>query len=278
MGARRNQTESAPLPFDPELLDRNSFVPLYYQLQEVLKELIESGRWGPGDALPSEPDLARSLGVSRAVVRRALAILADDRQIERIRGRGTFVAEPKLDYRTGGLTRLLIAARDPSLRIDLLERRLVRPEHSIRERLAADADAEIIKFVTLWSIRGVPMVISSSFFIRSAVDWLEDATTVGSPLPPKIVLGDHDIKLTGSDSAIETSQCGKFEADCFDIPVRSPVFLVLCTEFRAARSGSVPLEVARVEYRGDRIQFRLDLAAGVTSGGLEATITVDPAA
>src|SRR5438067_10879152 len=62
-------------------LDRRSFVPLYYQLQEVLKEQIESGKWQPGDAMPSEPELAQALGVSRVVVRQALAILEDDHQI-----------------------------------------------------------------------------------------------------------------------------------------------------------------------------------------------------
>jgi hypothetical protein len=39
----------------------------------------------------------------------------------------------------------------------------------------------------------------------------------------------------------------------------------------------VPFEVARVEYRGDRLQFRLDLSSGQTSGNLEATMTVDAA-
>ena len=70
----------------PSRLDRMSFVPLYYQLQEILKEEIESGLWQPGDRLPSEPTLARRFGVSRVVVRQALAILEDDRQISRVRG------------------------------------------------------------------------------------------------------------------------------------------------------------------------------------------------
>src|SRR3712207_9202739 len=105
---RRGRASGRNAP-NGDALDRSSFVPLYYQLQEVLKERIESGTWAPGDALPSEPELARRYGVSRVVVRQALAILEDDRQIVRIQGRGTFVAEPKLDTRAGGLARLLVA-------------------------------------------------------------------------------------------------------------------------------------------------------------------------
>ncbi|MBO0874323.1 MAG: GntR family transcriptional regulator, partial [Pseudonocardia sp.] len=60
---------------------------MYYQLQETLKEQIESGVWAPGDMIPSEPELARRYSVSRAVVRQALAILEDDHQLVRVRGR-----------------------------------------------------------------------------------------------------------------------------------------------------------------------------------------------
>ena len=106
---------------DSEALDRSSFVPLYYQLQELIKEQIESGGWKPGDRLPSEPELARRYAVSRVVVRQALAILRDDGQIVRMQGRGTFVAEPKLDARAGGLARLLAAPRPPEVAIEVLE-------------------------------------------------------------------------------------------------------------------------------------------------------------
>lgn len=263
---------------DSDLLDRASFVPLYYQLQEVLKERIESGDWSPGDALPSEPELARSLGVSRAVVRRALSILEDDRQIERVRGRGTFVAEPKMDYRAGGLSRLLESPRDSLLEIRVLDRRVVRAERSIRERLALGSDAEIFRLTAVLSVRGLPMAITSSFFSRAEVGWLESATEVGQPLAPDQVLSDHGIELAHSEVAIETSQCGQFEADCFGIPERAAVFLVLCQEFRVTARGAVPFEVARVEYRGDRLQFRLDLSSGQVSGNLEATMTVDATA
>ncbi len=262
---------------DPGLLDRTSFVPLYYQLQEVLKERIESGVWNPGDALPSEPDLARSLGVSRAVVRRALAILEDDRQIDRIRGRGTFVAEPKLDFRAGGLSRMLATPRDAFLEIKLLDRRVVRAERSIRERLALDGSEEILRLTTLMSLSGVPIAISSSFFARADVGWLEEAVEVGEVLDSRILLSDHGVELAHSDVSIETSQCGQFEADCFGIPERSAVFLVLSQEFRTTPGGPTPFEVARVEYRGDRLQFRLDLSSGQESGSLEATMTVDSA-
>jgi GntR family transcriptional regulator len=254
---------------DSEALDRSSFVPLYYQLQELVKEQIESGAWGPGDRLPTEPELARRNAVSRVVVRQALAILQDDGQIVRVQGRGTFVAEPKLDARAGGLARLLATPRPPDVTIDVLEAGTPPVEPSIRGGLRVGDRERVLRLTTALSVRGIPLAITYSFFRAEDVGWLEDAVSVGRPLPRELVLADHGIELTGSSLSIETSQCGQFEADFFGIPHRSAVFLVLSTELSRIGDRVVPFEVARVEYRGDMLQLRLEVS-GEAPGALEA--------
>jgi GntR family transcriptional regulator len=242
-------------------LDRTSFVPLYYQLQEVLKEQIESGVWAPGEALPSEPELARRFGISRVVVRQALAILQDDRQIDRVKGRGTFVAQPKLDARAGGLSRLLLSPRPPDVVIQTLDVRPAHVEDSIRRELGAAPEEDVLRVTTCLSLRAVPLSISYSFFRRAEVGWLEEAVHAGRTVSGDLVLSDHGIELAHARLAVETSQCGQFEADRFGIPHRAAVFLAVCTEYRRDDSGTRPFEVARVEYRGDLLRFRLEVSA-----------------
>jgi GntR family transcriptional regulator len=254
---------------DSEALDRSSFVPLYYQLQELIKEQIESGGWKPGDRLASEAELARRYAISRVVVRQALAILQDDGQIVRVQGRGTFVAEPKLDARAGGLARLLATPRAPDVAIEVLEAGTPPVEPSIRSGLGVDESERVLRLTTGLSVRGIPLAITYSFFRAADVPWLEEAVRVGRPLPRELVLADYGIELGGSSLSIETSQCGQFEADRFGIPHRSAVFLVLSTELRRAASGTVPFEVARVEYRGDLLQLRLEVS-GDAPGAIEA--------
>ncbi len=236
-------------------------MPLYYQLQEVLKEQIESGAWAAGDLLPSEPELARSFGVSRAVVRQALAILEDDHQIVRIQGRGTFVSQPKLKHRAGGLSRLLVSARESSAAIQILDKRVAAGGRGIRSSLRVAPDEELLRITSMLSLSGLPLAITYSFFRRSEVAWLAEAAQVGRNLGSKLVLDDHGVELGHSDVSIEATQCGQFEADRFKIPHRSAVFLVLCTEHRVVDGESRPFEVARVEYRGDLLQFQLQLPA-----------------
>ena len=208
---------------DSEALDRSSFVPLYYQLQELVKEQIESGGWRPGDRLPSEPELARRYAVSRVVVRQALAILQDDGQIVRVQGRGTFVAEPKLDARAGGLARLLATPRPPDVTIDVLEAGTppvepVDPKRAQGRRPGARAQADHRSVRPGDPARDHVLVLPCHGCGLAGGRRAASAALV----PRELVLADHGIELAGSSLSIETSQCGQFEADFFGIRIALP--------------------------------------------------------
>src|ERR1022692_2350432 len=78
-------------------LDKDLPVPLYHQLQSVLKAEIESRRWRADEQLPNETKIAELFGVSKITVRQALQKLAELGYIRREQGRGTFVCRRKFD-------------------------------------------------------------------------------------------------------------------------------------------------------------------------------------
>ncbi|WP_339289092.1 GntR family transcriptional regulator [Paenibacillus sp. FSL E2-0201] len=67
--------------------------PLYINVYDELLLQISKGEYLAGSQLPSEPDLARKLGVSRATLRQALVLLQDDGLVRNVRGKGNFVLE-----------------------------------------------------------------------------------------------------------------------------------------------------------------------------------------
>lgn len=81
------------------VIDRNSPVPLYYQLKQQM-EKIEKGEWKPGDSVPTEQELQQSYNLSRTTVRQALAemVMVMEGRLIRQRGRGTYVAQPKFQH------------------------------------------------------------------------------------------------------------------------------------------------------------------------------------
>ena len=70
------------------------FTPIYYRIQEALRQRIAGGALAPGDRLPSETELARDYRTTRVTVRHALSRLVFEGLIKREAGRGTFVADP----------------------------------------------------------------------------------------------------------------------------------------------------------------------------------------
>src|SRR5215470_19050438 len=92
-------------------------IPLYYQLENILREKIMSGVFASGARLPTESELIRQYGVGRITVRHALEALVKDGLIERRRRRGTFVTERKSKRRefeersdlTGSLDEIIAA-------------------------------------------------------------------------------------------------------------------------------------------------------------------------
>jgi GntR family transcriptional regulator len=75
------------------MLTREKGVPLYYQLDTILRKKILSGEIAPGAPFPTEDLLVQQYNISRITVRQALASLEKDRLIIRKQGKGTFVAE-----------------------------------------------------------------------------------------------------------------------------------------------------------------------------------------
>ena len=79
-----------------------TFSPLYRQIKDLLIRSLEAGEWGPGDAIPSEGELASRFNVSQGTVRKAIDEMASENLLVRRQGKGTFVAthdDPRSFYR-----------------------------------------------------------------------------------------------------------------------------------------------------------------------------------
>jgi GntR family transcriptional regulator len=119
----------------PVAIDRNSPVPLYFQVSEQVARAIRTGALRPGDALENEVDLADRLGMSRPTIRRSMADLVDRGLVVRRRGVGTTVAPGAL-RRKGDLTSLFDDLAGSGLSP---ETQVLRLAHGEVDRRAAQA-------------------------------------------------------------------------------------------------------------------------------------------
>ncbi len=140
----------------------SSRIPLYYQLENVLREKITSGVFEAGDKLPTENALIDEYGVSRITVRQALQALSEDGLIERKQGRGTLVAARKSRKKrftgtihlTGSLDELIEMGMDTPVKV--LEMNRVEADQHEAESLEIKVGTPIYRLKRLRLNEGKP--------------------------------------------------------------------------------------------------------------------------
>jgi GntR family transcriptional regulator len=85
-------------------LKRESPVPLYHQLKEILRAKITAGEFDGDGPFPSERELVERYKISRMTVRRALSELVNEGFLIREQGRGSFVVRPRVQEQLRHLT------------------------------------------------------------------------------------------------------------------------------------------------------------------------------
>lgn len=140
--------------------------PLWKSIAESLRADLSSGRYGPGDKLPTEAQLSARFDVNRHTVRRALAELADAGQVEPRRGSGVYVAERQTDYPVGRRTRfhkgIAAAGRDGEKRFLGVDTRAADREEAAALDLAHGAPVHVVYGLLLAD--GKPIGLFQSVF------------------------------------------------------------------------------------------------------------------
>jgi GntR family transcriptional regulator len=235
------------------VLDRQSVVPLYCQIQRFLLEQIHSGVFKPGDPILSEPEISTRMRVSRMTVRQALKSLCNQGILYSQRGKGTFVSENKLEKNFRNVLSFSQEMRNsgarPSSRV--LSFGIVQAKDGIGKALRIKAKERIISLRRLRLADGIPMAIEWSHIpVHFCADLLETFDPRTS-LYEK--LADHyGIHIALTEEVAEAALANIEEARLLKIRQGSPVFHFVRTSF--LREGK-PLEYVNSTYRGDRYRI-----------------------
>jgi GntR family transcriptional regulator len=167
-----SETE-APLPLDIRsdgeiggVIDKTSPVPFYYQLRQLLEQAISSGVLGENDKIPTEAALCERYDVSRTVVRQALSDLEHTGLVVRQKGRGTFVAAPKLsEFVAQTLTSLHedLSARGERLETTVLRLEVEPVSPHVARMLDLPDSEQIVLLERLRYLRGEPLVVTTAY-------------------------------------------------------------------------------------------------------------------
>ncbi|MBY3021745.1 histidine utilization repressor [Rhizobium leguminosarum] len=239
-------------------LAENDSTPLYAGVKQVILDRIQSGEWPPKYRVPSENELVVELGVSKMTANRALRELANEGELVRIQGVGSFVAERK-GY--SALFEVRNIAEEIAERghvheasVVVLAQEAASPE--VADALELPIGAAVFHSLIVHSENGVPVQIEDRFVHPEAAP--EYLAQDFSTLTPNAYL-TASAPLSGSEHVVEAAMPQAWECKLLTIMKTEPCLTIR----RRTWSAKQVVSTARLVYPGHR--YRLEARSGKMS-------------
>lgn len=263
-----------PTMFNTEI-DRESYVPFYIQVMDVLKEAIENGDFKPGDQLPGEPELCRLFDVSRTVIRQALKELEVEGLILREKGKGTFIAEPKIQE---GLFQELtgfyqdMTAKGHKLVSEVLKQEVVPAGKKVAAYLGIDPDAPVIQIDRLRFVDEEPIVLVTTYLPHALCPALLDADLRKRSLYA-FLEDEYGFIIERGHRMLEAVPANEYEAELLQVSKGAPLIMLNSVSFLG---DGTPIEFYHALHRGDRSRFEVELIRYRDQNDAEETLLQVP--
>lgn len=242
---------------EPRPLDRNSPIPLYFQIAENLKQAISDGTLKPGDRLDNELDLTERLGVSRPTVRQAIQRLVDQGLVVRRRGLGTVVVAPRI-LRSVALTSLYddlkANARGPATTVLAVTH--IEADDELAANLMLPAGAPVLCLDRLRLADGIPLALMHNYLPAGLLK--SDPADALEKTGLYELLRSQGIQLQAGEQVIGARKATAREAKMLQAPRGATVLTMTRTAFD---QGGTPVEHGRHAYLAERYSFRMPLVA-----------------
>lgn len=232
---------------------RNSAVPRYHQLKEILRERIRQGEWKPGDLIPSERELSETYGISRMTARQAVTDLVNDGVFYREQGKGTFVSQNRITQQllrlTGFTEDIRARGQRPSTRV--LSAAMIPADETAAERLQVPEGTMVCCLRRLRLADDEPLAIEVSLLNFKGCEGLVDEDLEHQSLY-QLLESKYGLSLAEAEQEIEAGLATGETAETLKIAVGSPVLFTRRTTY-AERNR--PIEYARSVYCGAKYTF-----------------------
>ncbi|MGL5809318.1 MAG: GntR family transcriptional regulator [Nocardioides sp.] len=226
----------------------------HVRVREYVRRLVAESE--AGSPAPSERELVRRFGVARMTVRQALDALVSEGLLERIPGKGTFVAEPR--SRIGLLTSFTddMAARGMQADGQTLIARTEQAGPGVARALDIAEGSPVLHWRRLRRADGAPMSIEDAYINEHMVPGLLQPTSM--PVSLYDALAQRGFRPTWAEDSVTADLAGQEEAGLLEIPTGHPVLRIA----RRALAGDAPVVVSRSVYRSDRFTLWVQLGDG----------------
>jgi GntR family transcriptional regulator len=236
-----------------------AFSPLYQQIKTLMTRGLQQGEWRPGEAIPSETELAVRFKVSQGTVRKAVDELAAENLLVRRQGKGTFVAthaEQKVQYRF--LRLMPDNGENGGAQRRFIDCRRLRAPADVARALNLKSGDSVVNIRRVLTFHAQPVVLDDiwlpgALFKGLTADRLSDYRgpmygLFESEFGVRMIRADEKIRAVAADAA---------SAELLAVDVGSPL---LSVERLSMTYDDKPVELRRGLYSTTQYHYRNQLS------------------
>jgi GntR family transcriptional regulator len=246
-------------------IDHSSIRPLYVQVKEELEQWIVSslhdGTLSPGDRLPSENELSERLDVSVITIKRSLDELRRQGLIQRIQGRGSFVAgKEKIVLSLRRLFSLTEFTKEQGMHparvtIEISE---TRASWAVARHLQLAPGERVAKLTRIRLMDKLPVAVETSYLTIALLPGFLNRYTDQIALY-ELLENEFGQEIVQAEDILEAVLINPFESQVLEVPVGSMGIILERTGYT---QEGMPLEYTKTVFRGDLCSFSIEYQKG----------------
>ena len=238
-------------------IDKDSPIPLYYQLKNIIRELIENEEIKANETVPTERELCEYHGISRMTANKAIASLVNEGLLYRERGKGTFIVKNKEKHQLQNLLSFTEDMRRRGIRIDtkIISFQRKVPTKKLQHDLQLSNQQDVFEITRLRNVDGEPYAIEVASIPTMLCETLT-ADMLDNNSLYEILETKFDLKFDYGQQTIEPVLVNDYESELLQVKQST---LALMFSRSTYSKSNIPIEVTKSIYRSDRYKVEITL-------------------
>jgi GntR family transcriptional regulator len=251
---------------DDIMLERNSAVPLWEQLDTILREKIEIGAWKTGQMIDSENELSKEYTISRMTVRNVINRLVQEGLLYRVPGKGTFVIEPKIHAKPLAAMgiREQLEKEGMQIRTIVVDNKVTLPSDRIAKKLGIENTQAVYYIERIRYIEDKPLSIHRTYLKQLMNPLIEEGRLEKDQLC-NILEDDYNLVPTYIKETLELVYATADQAGKMGLNKGHPMLYLKDKRF----VNHTIIEYSEVFFRGDQIMISFEYDGKVTRNKLQ---------
>lgn len=243
--------------FKQYILDKSAPTPLYFQVKNLLLDMLDHGELSPGDMIPTEYDLCNVLNISRTTIRQALSELVEAGIFYRVKGRGTFVSQNKVHHNLSLEKSLFtndIFTKGFIASTQVLEMKTISSTSEVSNSLRIPINTDVISLKRIKYANDEPLRVCQTYLPYSLCKHIYQHNLNDETLTNFLSLHIHT-KLANTSFTLEAVTATKEDCELLKISKITAIQLVHNVGYN---KFDTPVEYSISRYRGDKNTFGME--------------------